>query len=92
MTTTTTQTPAELFSTLQAARDASVERKAETDFLTALPWRGALWGSVLAYGVVRRSTTAKIVGGVGLAALALEYFTAHRRQQLAAAAAQQGAP
>jgi hypothetical protein len=90
-----TQTPAELFSSLQDAKIAADAKGAESAFLVALPIRVSLWGGIFAYGMANGKSWAKWLGGTALAFTGVEYFAARRRAELAAAAArtvpQQGA-
>lgn len=94
-TTTATPTPAELFTSLQAAQQAAAAKNAESAALVALPIRVSLWGGLFAYGMANGKTWAKWIGGMGLASAGIDYFASRRRAQLAAAAAvpvpQQGA-
>jgi hypothetical protein len=89
------ETPAELFSSLQAAKIAADAKAAESTFLVALPIRLSIWGGLFAYGMASGKTWAKWAGGAALAFTGVEYFAARRRAELAAAAAttvpQQGA-
>jgi hypothetical protein len=90
-----TQTPAELFSSLQAAKVAADAKAAESTFLVALPIRVSIWGGLFAYGMASGKSWAKWLGGTALAFTGVEYFAARRRAELARAAAttvpQQGA-
>jgi len=77
----------DLFSSLLAARQATADKNAEAEFLAALPVRVSIWGGFLTYGVTRGKPWAKWLGGLGLGAVALEYFAARRRTALAQQAA-----
>lgn len=94
MSTTPTST-ADLFTSLVAARQATANANAESEFLAALPLRLGLWGSFIAYGVTQHKPWARWAGGLGLAWLGVEYFGARRQttlaQQAAVAAPQGGA-
>lgn len=81
-----TQTPAELWDSLAAARSAVDAASAEQNFLKALPMRLSIWGGFLAWGISSKKPWATWLGGTALAWTGVEYFAARRRTQLAAAA------